>query len=156
MTIDFNWLANNFFHSPLTDDQQRLLNSKINAQQYDADTIIVEQGSMGNALYIIYSGKASIDAQANGDFVHIDSVSSGGMFGEMSFLTAEKVSATVTATQDCVIYELPRCEFSELMKEDQELSYKIFTHLLSHTADVIRHMNSEKAAVQRYITGSRF
>ena len=42
------------------------------------------------------------------------------------------------------------------MKENQELAYAVFAHLLTHTAGVIRHMNTEKAAVQHYMAGHRF
>jgi len=156
MNIDFNWLEENFFKQALDDTQKEVLSSKIEAVEYAAGSTIVEQGSMGQALYVIHSGVAYIDCDCNGENVRVSTAHEGDLIGEMSFLTAAEASATVTARDDCTIYRLPRDSFTRLMKENQELAYAVFAHLLTHTANVIRHMNTEKAAVQHYIAGHRF
>ncbi|MDQ6988723.1 MAG: cyclic nucleotide-binding domain-containing protein [Mariprofundaceae bacterium] len=156
MDIDFTWLENNFFNTKLNETQRNLIASMIEVQTYTAKQVIVEQGSMGHALYVIQQGVASIDCSNNGESIRVATAHIGDLIGEMSFLTAAEVSATVTACEDCVIYRLSRATFSEMMKQDQELAYAVFAHLLNHTADVIRHMNQEKAAVQHYMSGSRF
>jgi len=156
MDINFTWLEDNFFKTKLNEAQKNAIASMIEVSQYPASGVIVEQGSMGHALYVIQEGVATIDCNSNGESIRVGTVHAGGLIGEMSFLTAAEVSATVTAREDCVIYRLSRAAFSELMKGDQELAYAVFAHLLNHTADVIRHMNQEKAAVQHYMSGSRF
>jgi len=156
MNIDFNWLEKNFFKQALDNNQRDVLSSKIEAVEYTAGSIIVEQGSMGQALYVIHSGAAFIDCACNGENIRVGTAHEGDLIGEMSFLTAAEASATVTARDDCVIYKLPRDSFTRLMKENQELAYAVFAHLLTHTANVIRHMNTEKAAVQHYMAGHRF
>lgn len=156
MNIDFNWLEENFFGQKLDDTQRDVLSTKFDVVEYNAGDTIVKQGSMGQALYIIHSGAAHIDCDCNGENVRVGTVNPGDMVGEMSFLTAAEASATVTARDDCVIYKLPRSAFTSLMKENQELAYAVFAHLLTHTAAVIRQMNAEKAAIQHYMAGSRF
>jgi len=156
MDIDLTWLEEKFFQQKFDNAQKDILASKVTVVEYAAGSTIVEQGSMGQALYIIHSGVAVIDCECNGEKVRVGTKRSGDLLGEMSFLTAAEASATVTAREDCVIYKLPRDAFTSLMKENPELAYAIFAHLLNHTASVIRHMNAEKAAVQHYMAGSRF
>ncbi|MDX8388501.1 MAG: cyclic nucleotide-binding domain-containing protein [Ghiorsea sp.] len=156
MSIDFAWLEENFFKQKLDEEQKSVLSTKIEAVEYAAGSIIVKQGSMGQALYVVHSGIAKIQCDNNGETITVGTVHPGDLIGEMSFLTAAETSATVTARDDCVIYKLPRHAFSSLMKENQELAYAVFAHLLTHTANVIRQMNAEKAAVQHYMAGSRF
>jgi len=156
MDIDFTWLEENFFKQTLDNKQREVLSSKIEALEYAAGSVIVAQGSMGQALYVIHSGAAHIDCECNGENIRVGTARQGDLIGEMSFLTAAEVSATVTARDDCIIYRLPRDSFTRLMKENQELAYAVFAHLLTHTANVIRHMNTEKAAVQHYMAGHRF
>ncbi len=156
MSIDFTWLEENFFKKELTASQKELVSKKVQILEYQADSIIVEQGSMGHAVYFVYSGSASIASESNGETLHLNSVKSGSMFGEMSFLTGAAVSASVIAREDCVIYKLSRDAFRDLMKYDQELTFSVFVQLLNHTAEIIRHLTVEKAAVQHYLSGSRF
>jgi len=156
MNIDLTWLEEKFFQQKFDNAQKDILASKVAVVEYAAGSTLVEQGSMGQALYIIHSGVVVIDCECNGETVRVSSKRSGDLLGEMSFLTAAEASATVTAREDCVIYKLPRDAFTSLMKENPELAYAIFAHLLTHTASVIRHMNAEKAAVQHYMAGSRF
>jgi len=156
MSINFTWLEDNFFKTKLNETQRNIIASMIEVKECQASSIIVEQGSMGHALYVIQQGAATIDCNNNGESIRVGTAHTGDLIGEMSFLTAAEVSATVTARDDCTIYKLSRAAFSELMQQDQELTYAVFAHLLNHTAGVIRHMNQEKAAVQHYMSGSRF
>jgi len=156
MDIDYTWLEENFFKQRLSDEQKALIADKIDVVEFDANDIIVKQGSKGGSIYVVHSGTALIECDLNGEKVRVGKVGTGDLIGEMSFLTDIDASATVTAKEDCVIYKLPRSSFSELMRKDQELAYAVFAHLLQHTADVIRDMNAEKAAIQHYMAGSRF
>ncbi len=156
MNVDYNWLEEVFFKQKLDDAQRKALDGKFDVVAYQDGDVIVQQGSMGQALYIIHSGEALIECDCNGEHVRVGLVKAGDLIGEMSFLTAAEASATVSAKGDCVVYKLPRSSFTELMKENQELAYAVFAHILTHTADVIRQMNAEKAAIQHYMAGNHF
>jgi CRP-like cAMP-binding protein len=156
MNIDCAWLEEYFFKQRFTDTQRDLVSSKIEVIEYEAGSIIVKQGSQGDAVYLIHKGVASIDCNCNGEDMRVGTAKEGDLVGEMSFLTGSEASATVTAREDCIIYKLSRDSFTEFMKKDSELVYAIFAHLLNHTASVIRHMNAEKASIQHYMAGSRF
>ncbi len=155
MDIDYTWLEENFFNQRFTSEQKTLVAQEMEVSEYKAGSMIVAQGSLGNAIYVIQSGAAYIDCNCNGEDMRVGTAKSGDLVGEMSFLTGNEASATVTARDDCIIYKLSRDSFTMLMKKNPELAYAIFAHLLTHTAKVIRQMNAEKAAVHHYMSGSR-
>jgi CRP/FNR family cyclic AMP-dependent transcriptional regulator len=156
MNIDCHWLEEHFFKQRFTDEQKQLVTEKIEVVEYAAGSTIVAQGSMGNAVYVVHSGAAAINCDCNGESMHVGTVKAGDLVGEMSFLTDNEASATVTARDDCIIYKLTRDSFTMLMKKDPELAYAVFAHLLTHTANVIRQMNAEKAAIHHYMAGNHF
>ncbi|MDQ7004183.1 MAG: Crp/Fnr family transcriptional regulator [Ghiorsea sp.] len=156
MDIDLNWLEENFFKQGLSSTQKLLINQKIEVCEYAKGVVIVAQGNPGSAIYVIHSGSAYIDCNCNGENIRVGTAKPCDLVGEMSFLTEDEASATVTAKEDCIIYKLTRDTFTSFMHEDPDLVYAIFAHLLTHTANVIRHMNEEKAAVQHYMAGNHF
>ena len=156
MGIDLNWLEEHFFKQGLSNTQKTLINNKVKVSEYSKGDVIVAQGSPGNAIYVIHSGSAYIDCECDGEHVRVGTAKPSDLVGEMSFLTEDEASATVTAKEDCVIYKLTRDTFTSLMHEDPDLVYAIFAHLLTHTAKVIRQMNAEKAAIQHYMAGNHF
>ena len=156
MGIDLNWLEKHFFKQGLSDAKKSLINDKIEVCEYAKGDVIVAQGNPGDAIYVIHSGSAYIDCHCNGENVRVGTAKPCDLVGEMSFLTEDDASATVTAKEDCIIYKLTRDAFTSLMRDNPELAYAIFAHLLTHTANVIRQMNAEKAAVQHYMAGNHF
>ena len=48
--------------------------------------------------------------------VRMGRVRAGDFFGEVSLLTGEPRSATVTAVTDCVVYEIRKQDFEPLLK----------------------------------------
>ncbi len=155
MGIDLNWLEQHFFKQGLSDTQKALINDNIEVCEYTKGDVIVAQGSPGDAVYVIHTGAASIDCNCNGENIRVGTAKPGDLVGEMSFLTEDEASATVTAKEDCIVYKLSRDVFTSFMRTDPDLVYAIFAHLLTHTANVIRQMNAEKAAIQHYMAGNR-
>jgi len=156
MGIDLNWLEQHFFKQGLSDTQKALINDNIEVCEYTKGDVIVAQGSPGDAIYVMHSGSAYIDCNCNAENVRVGTAKPGDLVGEMSFLTEDEASATVTAKEDCVVYKLSRDAFTALMRTNPDLVYAIFAHLLTHTAKVIRQMNAEKAAIQHYMAGNHF
>ena len=155
MAIDINWLEEKVLLRKLDDAETQLLNELLDVSSYEAGAKIVEQGKPGGVLYLLRSGVADITCDSNGHDMRVATAREASLFGEMSFLTGENSSASVTAQQECVVYSLTRAAYSELMQKNQDLVFALFTHILVHTATVIRHMNEEHMALQQYIMGRR-
>lgn len=64
---------------------------------------IVRQGDPGASLFVVSSGQAVVSVDPGGEVATIET---GGYFGEMSLLTGEPRSATVSARGDCRAFEI--------------------------------------------------
>jgi CRP-like cAMP-binding protein len=154
MEIDCAWLEKHFFKQHLNDKQKKLICSTFERVVYPKGKTIISQGEKSRTVYILFSGSAHIESEANGEKIDLGTVSAGQMVGEMSFISEATASATVTAKEDCVIFKLSRNTFSEMQKEDKGLVSLIFITLLRRTTQLIKQMNTERSSIQQYMSGS--
>lgn len=147
MAIDFKWLEDQVLLRKTDAGEQALLISIIEERVYEPGDVIMQQGQPGGLLCLLRSGRADISCLSEGKEVHLSAAGEGYLFGEMTFLTGEDVSATVTALEPSVVYQIDRTGYSELMLNNQELVYALFAYILVHSANVIRHMNREHVAL---------
>ena len=155
MEIDFHWLEERVLMRKLGSEERELLAHVIQPQDFRAGDVMLKQGQPGGVLYLLRAGDAVIEREEGGQHTRVATIGEGAMFGEMTFLTGEEASATVTAKSHCTVYTLTRAAYSELMQRQQDLVYALFAHILIHTARVIRHMNEEHVNLLQYIAGRR-
>lgn len=153
MTIDYEWLEEHLLLCKLTGGDRDALNRLIEPAGYGKGEVIVREGEAGGHLYVIRSGSAEISCRSEGRDVHVADVQEDFMFGEISFLTGNAVNATVTASEESIIYKLSRGAYSELMLHNQDLVYALFAHMLVQAGNTISRMNREHVALQKYLTG---
>ncbi len=154
MDINCEWLEKHFFKEHLSEKQKALVCKKFEAVLYQMGDVIIQQGQESHTVYIINYGSVSIDNEQNGEHINIGIAKTGDLIGEMSFISKETASATVTAKEPCLVYKLSRKAFMDMKKEDKGLVNLTFLTLLKRAADIVRHMNTEKASVQQYMSGS--
>ena len=83
---------------------------------------IFEQGTPGDALYVILSGNIAIH---DGDSLEghvVAELGSGDYFGELSLLLNTTHSRTATALSDCELLVLPKEAFVELLRTTPKLN----------------------------------
>ena len=153
--IDFQWLEDKVLLRKLGSEEREILSRVIQPHVFDAGEVMLEQGKSGGVLYLLRSGSAVIDREEGGQKMRVATIGEGAMFGEMTFLTGEQASATVTTKTTCTVYKLTRASYSELMQRQQDLVYSLFAYILVHAARVIRTMNEEHVNLLQYITGRR-
>lgn len=87
-----------------------------------ADDVIVRKGDEGDSMYIIASGEAAVDLGPGREPIVLGP---GHFFGEMALIERTPRSATVRATDECKLLELPAKDFQELMQRHPELGDSI-------------------------------
>ncbi|MDX8402815.1 MAG: cyclic nucleotide-binding domain-containing protein [Mariprofundaceae bacterium] len=142
MSIDFDWLEKNVLKRTLTPEERNALKC-MKAQTYNAWEKIIEQNQPGGTLYIFRSGVADVEDNNGQDRVSIANIKEGSMFGGMSFMSDEKTTAEVITKEPSEVYQISRDDFSNLMRNHQDLAYSILCRLLNNQATVIREMNSQ-------------
>lgn len=109
--------------------------------QFERGAVIVRTGDPGSALYLIVSGSCGI-WNRNRD-VQYALMHPGDIFGEMSIITGEPVSATVVAGETSRLFKLSRDYFDDFIKTNPDIAYH-FTKVLA-----LRMKESNKKLVLR-------
>ncbi len=108
-------LSNVMAISPLFKDfdptERRQLVEKFKLRQAAPGEILIKEGAQSDGLYVVLHG--SVDVAAQG--VELARLREGDIFGEMSLLTREPATATVTSPGNAILLRLPRDKFQELV-----------------------------------------
>ncbi|MFB3854399.1 MAG: cyclic nucleotide-binding domain-containing protein [Vicinamibacterales bacterium] len=98
--------------SPLSDENRAELVSCSVEQIYGAGEAIVRQGSAGESLFVVCRGCVRVTVDPGGR--EVATIGEGGYFGEMSLLTGEPRTATVSAVGDCSVLEITASSFRRI------------------------------------------
>jgi hypothetical protein len=82
---------------------------------FEAGQIVVSEGEMGGSLFVVTSGalRAFVKSPA-GRNVEVRQIEEGEFFGEISVLTGQARSATITAATRCELLELDRATLDSI------------------------------------------
>jgi CRP-like cAMP-binding protein len=121
-----------------------------------SDTVIVEEGLPGSALYIIQKGRVKVISHilSSGEEIRLAELESGHYFGEMSLLTNEPRSATVIAMEETHLLRLEKEDF-ELLLNREPILYKTLGLILSQRLKETtqKRMQAEEQLRQNNISG---
>ncbi len=104
-----------------------------NAKPIAAGETIFHEGEPGDRMYVLVEGE--VDLIVNG--TPVESLSPGGVFGEMALLDAEPRTATATAKTDCKIVPIDQRRFKFLVQQTPNFALQ----LLRVIADRLRRMD---------------
>jgi small-conductance mechanosensitive channel/CRP-like cAMP-binding protein len=86
---------------------------------------MLQQGANGDSMFVLVNGAADVSVTDNGARTYLATLHSGACFGEMSLLTGEKRSATITATADCEVAEFDRAMLAEVFRQQPQVLQEI-------------------------------
>ena len=93
---------------------------------------IVKKGDSGNSLYIIVEGKANVH---DGDKI-LSEINSREIFGELSALSPQVRIASVTATEDSILYKIEHDDLYNFMEAHSGLAKGIIEFLCERVRQV--------------------
>ena len=94
-----------------------MADSKIEKRRYQRGDEIFSQGDLGDAAYIVESGRVTVFQQVGGEdgrplhTVELGDIKPGEMVGEMAVLDYGRRMATAVAAEDSVLTRIPRLLF---------------------------------------------
>lgn len=115
-----------FFSNIEHDDLEEVLKS-FRSKRYARNEIIIRHGDPGDNLYVVVSGRVSVINQSG---IGIAELAAGEVFGEMSLLSDEHVSATVQAVAESELLYVDNREFKKILQR-YPLLQQYFTRLLA-------------------------
>jgi CRP/FNR family transcriptional regulator, cyclic AMP receptor protein len=110
--------------------------------------VILHQDSLGQALYILKEGAATVRRRdpITGVEKELAALSTGELFGEMSLVDDQLVSADVVARGAVELLVIPRREFEKLLASDDKLAIKVYRCFCAALADRLRKANAKLGA----------
>ncbi len=80
---------------------------------YEKGSVLMREGESGSESFLIVKGKLQVDKQHAGKLIPISTLRKGDIVGEMSLITSERRSATVTALEDTEVLVLTQELFTQ-------------------------------------------
>ena len=129
--------------SMLTPEQAEALAAAVSKQRFKRGEILVEQGRMSNALYIVLSGRTRVVMTDNkGREVILATLKSGDYVGEMSLIDNEPHSATVVADEQVDVLVLGRDSFMRCLGENMEMAHSVMRVLVQRLRKASQNISS--------------
>lgn len=108
---------------------------------------IIQQDSLGQGLYILKQGKATVRRHdpVTGEVKELASLETGELFGEMSLIEDQLVSADVVASGEVEVLVIPRKAFESLLASNDKLAVKVFRCFCRSLSEKLRKANGKLA-----------
>jgi len=74
--------------------------------------ILLREGDTGDSAYVIESGSVEVLIQRDGALIQIGTRGPGSIIGEMAMIDDKPRTATIRATEDCIVLEISREDFA--------------------------------------------
>lgn len=134
-----NLMAISPIFRPLDAEQRKSLIEKFKSREVSANEKLLEEGGKGDGLYMLLSGRAEVSKKIEGKRQVLAHLKEGDVFGEMSLLTNNPVSANVKTLKKSIVLKLPRRTFSEIVSTHPQL--------LAHISDLSSEREKTNAAI---------
>ncbi len=141
-------LAGISLFSTLSAQEKAALASQMHRKDYKPGEVIVEVGTIVQALFVVSYGVLVGSTEENGRKIEVVRLATGDYFGEMGLLTGEPLNGQVTALTRAVIYEISKHALSPLLKARpamaEELSETLASLQLANRSVLDHHADKEQ------------
>ena len=97
----------------------------------DAESVVIRQGDPGDAYFIVASGALLVHRGGR----RVATIGPGDFVGEISLLDGGERTATVTATERCVLLVLDRATFTTMLRQSPSLAIAMLEVLSARLRD---------------------
>jgi len=106
-------------------------------------SVVVREGDIGNAFYIIMKGKALISVDDMGTQKAVAELAEGSFFGEMAVITCQLRSATVTAKGELSLLRVSRDPLMDVLKDYPKIREYVAKMGVARTEDTMKKMMTD-------------
>jgi CRP/FNR family transcriptional regulator, cyclic AMP receptor protein len=109
---------------------EALLRDETDIVHHAAGAVVFDQDDPGDSMYVVRQG--TVDLLVGG--VVVETVTAGGLFGEMALLDRTERSATAIARDPTTVVRVSRARFQELVRAEPRFAL----HVMGVLADRLR------------------
>jgi len=136
-------LKNSDLFGELSESQLEKISKIAEIRNCEKDKIIFDEGSEGNEIFILASGRVAIELKLYDEMTaeKIFQTKDNEVFGELCLVGGHRRSARTRALDDVEMLSIARNKLIELMDADPAIGYKIMTNLAKIAASKLRDTN---------------
>ena len=125
-------------------DAGQLKNLSGNRKTYNAGDIIVNEGDKNTShMYFLLEGNVDVyKAYGKHNEVHLSTLKSGDLFGEMSLFLDDPRTATVISRGGTTVLEIQRDKIQGLMGDNSDIAYAIIETLCKRLKGLLSDLNA--------------
>ena len=102
---------------------------------YKNGEVIIQQGTLGNCLFVIQKGKVEVLNEHNGDKIKLAELGETEFFGEMGLFENDVRSCTVKALGNVRVLTVDKKNFYESIQKDASLAYRLLEKMSNRLRD---------------------
>jgi len=147
-------LRKNRLFGDFTDQELDMVRVVAEEGVFEDGHMIIEEGTHGERLYFIDSGKCSVTTQISGAGTEeIKLMEPGDFFGEMSLIESAPVSASVYTRGKCRLIWIDRKSFDRLIAEEMPVANKLLRAIIRTFCERVRDTAGK---IESYYKMSKF
>ena len=99
-------------------------------REYKMDEVVFFRNDPANALYLVKSGKISINIDIEDGFEQLNVIKSGSAFGESAILKeADRIYTSIVYSERAEVYVLPKVNIHEIFEHHHAIKSKMLESL---------------------------
>ena len=120
---------------------------------YKQGDIIANIGDVGETLYFVIQGEASLLHDDGSREMEVGRMKEGDLMGEMSFFDRHPRSLRMRALADTQLLKLSRPMYQRLRVEHPYIAVNLLEHAIISLDRLVRRVSEDEATLARYIYG---
>ncbi|CAK0753623.1 methyl-accepting chemotaxis protein WspA [Gammaproteobacteria bacterium] len=144
--VNFDLVREFEIFRPFSENARTQLIERLEYLHFPPETTIVKQGEKTDSLYIIAKGVVSIRVQLpDGKSLEVARQGTGQIFGEISLLTGEPRTATVSTITDAELLEVRKSDIAPFIAEEPRIAEYLSDMLTTRKLDTAAKCNKSDA-----------
>lgn len=132
-----------FLFRQLNFDETLSLSSLLVQTEKKAGDVIIEEGELGRALYIVEHGEVVVFKGEGKHRRELARLGPGELFGEMSLIENDLTSASVAAKTNVKLLVINREDFEKLIGRDLNIALKVYKTFCNTLSERLRKTSEE-------------
>ncbi len=153
MKTSFDYIRENTLFKNFAENILKALDASGKERLFTKDSVLFEQGSVGDEIYMILEGKVCVrQKNADGDQgSEVVYLGEGEIIGEMVLIDDQLRSATVSAESDVKVKVWPASSWKELCEEYPKFGYELILGIARLLCQRLRHSNESIAVLNKVL-----